>query len=281
MSSSDGSTRRSLGVLLTLLCRRLDTITGAVLPVLVDERWRQGQVLRDDASLWWEGASQGVDLTILTWNQFKDLFYNKYFPADVRGRLTREFMSIRQGDLSMSEFIRRFDRGCHFVPFIARDVAEKLRNFMYRLIPTIHWDVMLMRPTTYDAATTCSFKEESQKAADFPSNKGPTTGRTYVMHDEEAEVEAESDSTLITCVATYALPDSGATHSFISESFVKRVGIIPDALDLGFRVSIPSGYQMFTSKIVKRLELRLQKNTVHADFIVLPLPEFDIIMGMD
>ncbi|XP_073271541.1 uncharacterized protein [Primulina huaijiensis] len=49
----------------------------------------------------------------------------------------------------------------------------------------------------------------------------------------------------------------------------------------GFRVSIPSGDQMFTSQIVKRLELRLQKNAVREDLIVLPLPEFDIILGTD
>ncbi|XP_073314752.1 uncharacterized protein [Primulina huaijiensis] len=52
-------------------------------------------------------------------------------------------------------------------------------------------------------------------------------------------------------------------------------------MDLGFRVSIPSRDQMFTSQIVKGLELRLQKYMVHAYLIVLPLPEFDIILGMD
>ncbi|XP_073035230.1 uncharacterized protein [Primulina eburnea] len=105
------------------------------------------------------------------------------------------------------------------------------------------------------------------------------------MHTEEAE--AEPDSTLITGriyiagVATNALLDSGATHSFISESFVKRLGIMTVAMDSGFRVSIPSGDQMFTSRIVRGLELRLQQKAVRADLIVLPLPEFDIILGMD
>ncbi|XP_075479294.1 uncharacterized protein LOC142520179 [Primulina tabacum] len=50
---------------------------------------------------------------------------------------------------------------------------------------------------------------------------------------------------------------------------------------LGFRVSIPSDDQMFTSQLVKGLELRLQRNVVQADLIVLLLPEFDIILGMD
>ncbi|XP_075483655.1 uncharacterized protein LOC142523811 [Primulina tabacum] len=110
---------------------------------------------------------------------------------------------------------------------------------------------------------------------DFPMNKSPTTGRAYVMPVKEAE----PDSTLITCIATYALLDSGATHSFISDSFVKRLEIIPEAKDLGFRVSIPSGDQMFTSQLVKGLELRLQRNTVKENLIVLLLPEFDIILA--
>ncbi|XP_075521405.1 uncharacterized protein LOC142554626 [Primulina tabacum] len=126
----------------------------------------------------------------------------------------------------------------------------------------------------------------------LPKNTGPTTGRAYVMHAEEAD--AEPDSTLVTGlmvyfvarriyiadVATHALLDLGATHLFISESSIERLGIIHAAMNLGFRVSIPSKDQMFTSRIVRGLELRLQQKAVQADLIVLPLPEFDIILGM-
>ncbi|XP_073053866.1 uncharacterized protein [Primulina eburnea] len=244
-------------------------------------------MLRDDASLWWEGAAHAVDVATLTWARFRELFFGKYFPADVRGRLTREFMSLRQTDLSVAEFIRKFDRGCHFVPMIAGDAAQKLRHFLDGLRPTLRRDVMLMRPASYDEATACAFqaeqalrdidfemqrkrhqaqssaqpqkkqytgpqrqqgqqkpqgqhrgpgqqrpppapgaprqeggppcqqcnkyhygkcmwgtykcfvcKQEGHKAADCPQNKGPTTGRAYVMHAEEAE--EEPDSTLIT-----------------------------------------------------------------------------------
>ncbi|XP_075478863.1 uncharacterized protein LOC142519720 [Primulina tabacum] len=75
--------------------------------------------------------------------------------------------------------------------------------------------------------------------------------------------------------------DSGATQSFISETFVNRLNIIHEDMELRFKVSIPSVDQIVTSSIVKNLELRLQKDVVRVDLIVLPMPEFDIILGVN
>ncbi|XP_073019486.1 uncharacterized protein [Primulina eburnea] len=128
-------------------------------------------------------------------------------------------------------------------------------------------------------------KEKGHKAADCQKKKAPTVGRAYVMHAEKAEEEL--DMTLITGrlfipgVATYALLDSRAINSFISETFVKRLDITPEDIRLSFKVSIPSGDQMITSSIVKNLEHHFQKDVAQADLIVLPMPEFDIILGMD
>ncbi|XP_073056967.1 uncharacterized protein [Primulina eburnea] len=128
-------------------------------------------------------------------------------------------------------------------------------------------------------------KEEGRKAADFPNKSAPTIGKTYVMHAEEAE--EEPDTILITGmifvqgVANYTLLDLGATHSFISDTFIKRLNIIPDDMGLGFKVFIPSDDEMVALNIVKNLELRLYKDVVRADPVVLPMPEFDNILGMD
>lgn len=69
-------------------------------------------------------------------------------------------MRYRQGDMTVAEYIRRFDRGCHFVPLIANDAAEKLRHFTDGLQPTIHRDVLMMDPADYAAATTRAFRAE-------------------------------------------------------------------------------------------------------------------------
>ncbi|XP_075473903.1 uncharacterized protein LOC142504952 [Primulina tabacum] len=86
---------------------------------------------------------------------------------------------------------------------------------------------------------------------------------------------------LLPGTTTYTLLDSGVTHSFISESFVKQLGIFPVKVESGFRVTVPSGEHMVSTSMIKDVGLKLQKNVVQADLIVLPMPEFDIILGID
>ncbi|XP_075481149.1 uncharacterized protein LOC142521860 [Primulina tabacum] len=107
------------------------------------------------------------------------------------------------------------------------------------------------------------------KSTDCPKHKQPATGRAYVMHAEKAE----SKITLIT--------DSGATHCFIYVSFVKRLRNLPEDLESRFKVTVPSGKHMVSTSMVKDVELKFQRNFVRADLIVLPMPEFDIILGME
>ncbi|XP_075504468.1 uncharacterized protein LOC142541904 [Primulina tabacum] len=114
-----------------------------------------------------------------------------------------------------------------------------------------------------------------------PRNQGHQKSQGQFKKLGRQKSQQTSGRIFISGIATYALLDSGAMHSFIYETFVKRLGIIPEAMDLGFRVSIHSGDRMFTSVIVKNLEFRLQKNAVQADLIVLPMPEFGIILCID
>ncbi|XP_073120117.1 uncharacterized protein [Henckelia pumila] len=92
-------------------------------------------LLKDDAALWWEGVEKTVDPDTLPWTDFRKLFFDKYFTAE--------------GDLSVAEFVRKFERGCHFVPLIGDDEAEKLQHFIDGLRPTIHRDVVMAEPADY------------------------------------------------------------------------------------------------------------------------------------
>ncbi|KZV45497.1 hypothetical protein F511_08000 [Dorcoceras hygrometricum] len=118
-------------------------------------------MMKGDAALWWESAVIGLYLESLTWDEFKKVFFEKYFTADARSQLIREFMSLHQGDKSVAEYVRQFEWGCHFVPSIATVESEKLRQFTYGLRPDIHHDVNMTDVATYMAAVNRAYRSES------------------------------------------------------------------------------------------------------------------------
>ncbi|XP_073033789.1 uncharacterized protein [Primulina eburnea] len=150
--------------------RRMDPkeFSGTTDPMIA-ERWDADRVrcaiflLTGDVGLWWESASVLVNLQTLSWDGFKEVFYSKYFTEEVRSRLTREFMTLRQGDNSVAEFVRKFERGCHFVPLIANDIREKLKNFIDGLRSILHRDVRVSGPTTYSVAVSRALATEQDQ----------------------------------------------------------------------------------------------------------------------
>ncbi|XP_073025148.1 uncharacterized protein [Primulina eburnea] len=112
-------------------------------------------LLKGDAYLWLEGAERGVNLATLRWEDFKMVFYDKYLTTNVRSRLKRDFMSLRQRYLSVGEFVQNFNR-----PLIANDTAEKLRHFFDGLRPMICRDVTFTDIVDYTTAISKAFRAE-------------------------------------------------------------------------------------------------------------------------
>ncbi|XP_073041851.1 uncharacterized protein [Primulina eburnea] len=112
------------------------------------------------------------------------------------------------------------------------------------------------------------------KASDCPKLKQPTTGRAYVMHAEQAEPDTSliTGRILLKGIATYALLDYGATHCLISESFVKKFGILPVHVESGFRDTVPSGKHIVSSSYANDVELKLQKNVIRRRTISIRPP---------
>ncbi|XP_042400914.1 uncharacterized protein LOC121990934 [Zingiber officinale] len=130
-------------------------------------------MLQDDARVWWEGARLTLDLVTLTWADFKEVFYEKYFTVDNRTRLAREFLELRQGDMTVAEYVRKFERGRYFVPMIASQPIEELEHFTKGLRAVIRHDVRLSRVTTFREAVdqTLMSKRDRNEIIKEPQNK--------------------------------------------------------------------------------------------------------------
>lgn len=75
--------------------------------------------------------------------------------------------------------------------------------------------------------------------------------------------------------------DSGATHSFISASYVRRYSLNIELLGIGVVVSTPVGKSVICMKIVRKSPIHINGRTLLADLIIFDIHGFDIILGMD
>ena len=69
----------------------------------------------------------------MTWDDFRRLFMGKYFPASARHAKAQEFLELRQGTMTVFEYVARFIELARFGDdYVATDVA-KVRKFKDKL----------------------------------------------------------------------------------------------------------------------------------------------------
>ncbi|GAU50834.1 hypothetical protein TSUD_410940 [Trifolium subterraneum] len=83
-------------------------------------------MLREEANQWWKSAKLrlGEGGVVITWEMFKQDFFNKYFPSDVKNKKVVEFMKLEQGNMSVVEYPAKFDSLCAFSPHYNTQEAE-------------------------------------------------------------------------------------------------------------------------------------------------------------
>ncbi|XP_062094242.1 uncharacterized protein LOC133800303 [Humulus lupulus] len=67
-------------------------------------------MLRDDAQIWWEVVSQTRNVAMMGWEEFRELFNEKYYNDTVRSTNMDEFMNRVQGNMTVTEYSLKFDR---------------------------------------------------------------------------------------------------------------------------------------------------------------------------
>ncbi|GJT83373.1 putative nucleotidyltransferase, ribonuclease H [Tanacetum coccineum] len=102
--------------------------------------------LEGDALSWWKAhlrTQVGGDAfaDTCTWVAFREIFYNRYFPASEQQRYEREYGSICQLDRENSgEYIERFTRLASFVGATAGDAQRQARHFKLGLKEVGFWN---------------------------------------------------------------------------------------------------------------------------------------------
>ena len=84
--------------------------------------------LEGEAQVWWNWAKTSRDLEAMIWAEFHDLFMGKYFPATAKHAKAQEFLELRQGTMTVMEYVARFTELARFSDdYVATDVAKVRR----------------------------------------------------------------------------------------------------------------------------------------------------------
>ena len=85
--------------------------------------------LEGEAQVWWNWAMTSRDLEAMTWAEFQDLFMGKYFPDIAWHAKAQEFLELKQGTMTVMEYVDRFTELARFADdYVATDMA-KVRRF--------------------------------------------------------------------------------------------------------------------------------------------------------
>ena len=85
--------------------------------------------LDGEAQVWWKWARTSRDLEAMTWAEFQELFMGKYFLDTARHAKAQEFLELKQGAMTVMDYVARFTELARFSEdYVAMDMA-KVRRF--------------------------------------------------------------------------------------------------------------------------------------------------------
>ena len=85
--------------------------------------------LEGEAQVWWNWARTSRDLEAMTWAEFQELFMGKYFPDTARHAKAQEFLELKQGAMTVMDYVARFTKLARFANDYVATYMAKVRRF--------------------------------------------------------------------------------------------------------------------------------------------------------
>jgi hypothetical protein len=98
--------------------------------------------LQGSAGAWWHAytTAQATPNTI-TWKEFTESFRNHHIPAGVMSLKKKDFLSLKQGGMSVAEYRDRFIELSHYAPEEVADDPKKQERFMEGLAGPLRYQL--------------------------------------------------------------------------------------------------------------------------------------------
>ncbi|KAL5540684.1 hypothetical protein UlMin_043336 [Ulmus minor] len=94
-------------------------------------------VLKKDARYWWETVKMRRNVQDMTWDEFIVEFNQKYYNRMAMRAQQNEFINIKQGSMSVTEAVRKFDQLAQLCPYLVPTEEERVRRMLEMFRPEL------------------------------------------------------------------------------------------------------------------------------------------------
>lgn len=111
-------------------------------------------MLKGKARSWWEAekrAAMARGDPAITWDTFKTMFHEKYYPTSLRNERVAEFLTLTQGSRTVAEYGEKFTDLLEFAPQFFDNEEQKSRKFEAGLSDRIKYRITPLALATYSA----------------------------------------------------------------------------------------------------------------------------------
>ncbi|XP_025979699.1 uncharacterized protein [Glycine max] len=141
-------------------------------------------MLQGEAENWWKFVKPTLAAPggVIPWNAFKDKFLDNYFPRDLRKRKAREFLDLKQGNMSVGEYTTKFNELLQYWPQYqdARNEEDLCAQFENGLRLEIQQAVSYMQITDFNQLVMkCRIFEDKMKKRQARGFGGPQRSRPF------------------------------------------------------------------------------------------------------
>ncbi|KAL5554266.1 hypothetical protein UlMin_041667 [Ulmus minor] len=276
-------------------------------------------VLKKDARYWWETVKMRRNVQDMTWDEFIVEFNQKYYNRMAMRAQQNKFINIKQGSMSVTEAVRKFDQLARLCPYLVPTEEERTKQG-YEMKP----NSQVQRTNQYENNNNKrkgnfggqkngkgSGSQSKKPNITYPTCKkcgknhpgecrsgtnvcpsitqsrleAPETNArifTFSRNDVEAGTSnVVTGQLFVAKMSAYVLFDSGATHSFISNSFADRLNWVRDRMNQSFHIALPSGEVLLSNYWVRHVPIVFSGRELHADLVLIKMYDYDVILGMD
>ncbi|XP_040996031.1 uncharacterized protein LOC121242204 [Juglans microcarpa x Juglans regia] len=104
--------------------------------------------LSGEAKRWWNSEKvirEAEGIGVIVWTQFKQSFFDRFFPKADRDARAREFTNLVQGTMTVRQYAARFAELSRFAAYLIPDEEKKTRKFEEGLNYRIYERVMVLQ----------------------------------------------------------------------------------------------------------------------------------------